>query len=66
LVLHGRHVAFRSAANNLVPGDTKAGDDSTSVPFVDLTDSGGTDALDPARASKVVVPTALIRKEQTK
>ena len=38
-------------------------DDFTQAPLVDLNDSGGTDVADPARVTKVMVPTGLIRKE---
>ncbi len=38
-------------------------DDATGAPLVDLNDTGGTDVADPARVTKVIVPTGLIRKE---
>ncbi|MFN2226658.1 MAG: DUF362 domain-containing protein, partial [Anaerolineae bacterium] len=52
--------AFRTAGYD---ADGDMVDDATGAPLVDLNDSGGTDVADPARVSKVTVPTGLIRKE---
>jgi uncharacterized protein (DUF362 family) len=52
--------AFRTAGYD---NDGNMVDDATGAPLVDLNDSGGTDVADPARVSKVTVPTGLIRKE---
>jgi len=38
-------------------------DDATGAPLVDLNDSGGINVADPAKVTRVVVPTGLIRKE---
>jgi uncharacterized protein (DUF362 family) len=52
--------AFRTAGYD---ADGDMVDDATGAPLVDLNDSGGTDAADPAKVTQVVVPTGLIRKE---
>jgi uncharacterized protein (DUF362 family) len=52
--------AFRAAGYD-IDGDMV--DDATGAPLVDLNDSGGTDVADPAKVTRVVVPTGLIRKE---
>lgn len=52
--------AFRAAGYD---ADGDMVDDATSAPLVDLNDTGGTDLADPARVTKVIVPTGLIRKE---
>ncbi|MCS7286453.1 MAG: DUF362 domain-containing protein [Anaerolineae bacterium] len=52
--------AFRVAGYDL---DSDMKDDVTGVPLVDLNDSGGTDAADPSKVTRVVIPAGLIRKE---
>jgi uncharacterized protein (DUF362 family) len=52
--------AFRTAGYD---ADGDMVDDATGAPLVDLNDSGGTDATDPAKVTKIVVPAGLIRKE---
>lgn len=51
--------AFRAAGYD---ADGDRVDDATGAPLVDLNDSGGVDVYDPARVTKVIVPTGLIRK----
>jgi uncharacterized protein (DUF362 family) len=38
-------------------------DDATGAPLIDLNDSGGTEVADPAKVTKITVPSGLIRKE---
>ncbi len=52
--------AFRTAGYD-TDGDMV--DDATGAPLADLNETGGTDVADPARVTKVIVPTGLIRKE---
>jgi uncharacterized protein (DUF362 family) len=57
---HATRAAFLAAGYD---ADGDMVDDVTGAPLIDLNDSGGTDVADPARVSRVVVPTGLIRKE---
>jgi len=52
--------AFRNAGYD---ADGNMIDDATGAPLVDLNDSGGTDARDPAKVRQVTVPMGLIRQE---
>ncbi|RLC62305.1 MAG: hypothetical protein DRI48_09695, partial [Chloroflexi bacterium] len=52
--------AFRNAGYD---ADGDMVDDVTGAPLVDLNDSGGTDVTDPAKVTRVVVPTGLMRTE---
>ncbi len=52
--------AFRNAGYDT---DGNMVDDATGAPLVDLNDSGGTDAHDPAKVRQVTVPMGLIRQE---